>query len=231
MQENVSNKPKDTSNAVSAEPETSNLLPVSSPKATFGITTTKPKVQTSNSAFAKSGFSALAGSTTSPFGTVGASKPSVFGGNTQTTTSGFGGLKGSALSGSTTTTTTSGFGSLAGSKPVSGFGFGNTSTSGFGALGGGSAFGSALGNGFAGGSGPKLSSFAAPGKADAPLSKPVKAFGAPESDEEDSDDEGGSDDGAQEDEERETAEEKRKTKITKGTSLSDYIYVANADLT
>ena len=153
---------------------------ISSPK----ITEANPP-QTSESAFASSGFASLASSSTSGFGSLGASKPSLFGGGASST-SGFGSL---AKSGSATSTTTapapSGFGSLA-SKPSSGFGFGTGASSGFGGRASGSVFGSKLSNGFAGGSGPKLSSFAAPGKEAAPLgSKPAKAFGAPESDEED----------------------------------------------
>jgi DEAD/DEAH box helicase domain-containing protein len=112
--------------------------------------------------------------------------------------------------------TTSGFGVLSGDTFTSGFGFGSTSTSGFGALGSGSVFGSALGNGFSGGSGPKLSSFAAPGKEVALASKPAKAFGAPESDEEDGGDDEGSDGCADLDEEKDTTDEKKKFKIAKG---------------
>lgn len=148
------------------------------------ITEAKPP-QTSNSAFASSGFASLASSSTSGFGSLGASKPSVFGGGLSGT-SGFGSL---ANSGSATSTTTapapSGFGSLA-AKPSSGFGFGTGASSGFGGLASGSVFGSKLSNGFAGGLGPKLSSFAAPGKEAVSLgTKPAKAFGAPDSDEED----------------------------------------------
>jgi hypothetical protein len=100
------------------------------------------------------------------------------------------------------------------------FGSGNTS-SGFGGLGSGSVFGSALGNGFAGGSGPKLSSFAAPVKETPAETKPLKAFGAPDSDEDEGSDEEDSEGGTDSDEEegvRLSPEEKRKTKNVKGLS-------------
>ena len=196
----------------SKTPETSLA---SSLKGTFG-SGFNHKSQTSNSAFASSGFSSLAASSTSPFGTVGASKPSVFGGSAQPTKSNFGALTGSKSP--TSTTTTSSFGGLTGDKPVAGFGFGSTSTSGLGGSGSGSVFGSALGNGFAGSSGPKLSSFAAPVKEVAPISKPAKAFGAPESDEDDGSDEEGSEDDGELDEERDATEEKKKFKVSKGKS-------------
>lgn len=82
-------------------------------------------------------------------------------------------------------------------------------------------FGSTLGNGFAGGSGPKLSSFAAPGTEAVPVGKPAKAFGAPESDEEGGSDDEDSDGGADSDEEggKETTDDKKKSKVTKGKSL------------
>ena len=184
---------------------------------------TKEKPQTSASAFASSGFASLAGSTTSPFGAVGASKPSVFGGGS--TTSGFGALAASKSPTLTSTGSTGGFGSLGGSKTTSSFGFGSGATAGFGGLGGGSTFGSTLGNGFSGSSGSKLSSFAAPG---APIpvgtSKPAKAFGAPESDEEngsDAEDSDGGAGGAGSDEEEAapgnaSPEDKKKSKLQKG---------------
>jgi hypothetical protein len=181
-------------------------------------TTSKP--QTSASAFASSGFASLS-SSTSPFGSLG-TKPSVFGGRTSSTPSGFAALA-SAKPAESKSTSTSGFGTL-GAKPVAGFGFGTGATSGFGGLGSGSVFGSKLGNGFAGGAGPKLSSFAAPGKETEILgTKPAKAFGAPESDEEDgsdNDDDSEGDD-ANEDEEsgKVEAEDKKKVKLTKGTCL------------
>jgi len=120
----------------------------------------------------------------------------------------------------TSTTTTSGFGALSGDKPASGFAFG-TANSGFGSLASGSVFGSKLGNGFAGGAGPKLSSFAAPGKATIIGEKPAKAFGAPETDEEDGSDEDESDGGVATDDEESgnvIPEDKKKTKASKGKS-------------
>ncbi|KAE8447762.1 hypothetical protein EG329_010156 [Mollisiaceae sp. DMI_Dod_QoI] len=176
------------------------------------------KLQTSASAFASSGFAALAASSTSPFGSLGATKPSIFGGNTKSSPSGFGALA-AAKPAESSSTIPSGFGAL-GSKPAAGFGFGTGATSGFGGLGTGSVFGSKLGNGFAGGAGPKLSSFAAPGKENEIIgSKPAKAFGAPESDEEEeSDDDDDSDGGAaHEDEESGKVEtdDKKKVKLTK----------------
>lgn len=167
--------------------------------------------QTSSSAFMSSGFGALSSSATSPFGTVGASKPSVFGGGAPAAVSGFGALAGSKSPDSTTTAT---------GAPATGFSFGSAASSGFGALGSKSMFGSALGNGFAGGSGPKLSSFAAPGKSDVAATKPTKAFGAPDSDEEDGSYEDGSegaDESDDEEGEKATSDDKKKSKAAKGT--------------
>jgi len=194
-----------------------------SPKdeATQESTTDKAKEppRTSASAFASSGFASMANSTTSPFGAVGASKPSVFGGGSSTT-SGFGGLIGSKSPQQGSISSSGGFGALGNSKPSSGFGFGGTSTSGFGGLGGGgSVFGSALSNGFGGSSGPKLSSFATGGTAAPPTAKPAKAFGAPDSDEEeqtdgdDDDEQAGS---AEEDKRASSPEEKKRIKPQKG---------------
>lgn len=79
-------------------------------------------------------------------------------------------------------------------------------------------FGSKLTNGFSGGSGPKLSSFAATGNGNVISgAKPAKAFGAPASDAEESeDDDSEVGAGADEDEESKAAEEKKKFKPTKG---------------
>jgi hypothetical protein len=173
------------------------------------------KPQTSTSAFASSGFASLANTSTSPFGSLGASKPSIFSAGAQSATSGFGAL--AAKASNPSTTLASGFGALSGDKPATGFGFGSGATSGFGALSGGSAFGSKLGNGFAGGAGPKLSSFAAPGKENEIVgTKPAKAFGAPESDEDDGSDEEDSEDGADSDEDEGFADEKKKSKLHRG---------------
>jgi hypothetical protein len=174
---------------------------------------------TSTSAFASSGFGALAGSATSPFGAVGAAKPSIFGAGT--TASGFGSLAGATKPSDVTGTTTSVLGS-GGSKPTGGFGFGSaTPSSGFGGLGSGSVFSSAISNGFAAGAGPKLSSFAAPpGNDNAPLSKPAKAFGAPDSDEDEGSDGDDGDDGTDSEDDggvKVSPEEKKRSKLTKGT--------------
>ncbi|KAH8597098.1 hypothetical protein B0O99DRAFT_618007 [Bisporella sp. PMI_857] len=181
----------------------------SSPKPTFGSGLTGGKPQTSSAAFAGSGFASLASSSTSPFGAIGASKPSVFGGNT----SGFGALA-SGQPSSIPTSTISGNTNV--DKPASGFSFG-TATSGFGALKSGSVFGSALGNGFAGAAGPKLSSFAAPGKDTVSSAKPAKPFGAPDSDAEESeeDDSDGGLESGDEEAGKITAEEKKKLKPVK----------------
>ncbi|KUJ16783.1 uncharacterized protein LY89DRAFT_684829 [Mollisia scopiformis] len=179
---------------------------------------TSSKPQTSPSGFASSGFASLAASSTSPFGSLGASKPSVFGGNTQAP-SGFAALAASKPAESSTASVPSGFGAL-GAKPTTGFGFGTGATSGFGGLASGSVFGSKLGNGFAGGAGPKLSSFAAPVKeTEVSGSKPIKAFGAPESDEEPDSDEDGDSEGGDGNEDEESgkveADDKKKIRLTK----------------
>lgn len=203
----------------SAESESSND-PSRAAKSVFGSGFSE-KPQTSSSAFLNSGFGALSSSATSPFGAIGASKPSVFGGGTQATPSGFGSLAG-AKQPNTGPETTSVLGTSS-TKPSTGFAFGSgASTSGFGGLASGSAFGSALGNGFAGGSGPKLSSFAAPpGKGAVVTAKPAKAFGAPDSDDEDdgNDDESeGADDGDEDESTKATSEDKKKFKGTRGKS-------------
>ncbi|KAG9241186.1 hypothetical protein BJ878DRAFT_483180 [Calycina marina] len=146
----------------------------SSPKPVFGSNgdnINSSSVQTAPTAFAASGFASLASSTTSPFGTTGASKPSVFGGGAG---SGFGGLSGAPPLIPPTTA----------DKPI-GFSFGNTgATSGFGSLNpSGSVFGSGMTGGFGGGSGPRLTNFAAPGApALEATNKPTPVFGAPVSD-------------------------------------------------
>jgi len=90
----------------------------------------------------------------------------------------------------------------------------------------GSVFGSALGNGFAGGAGPKLSSFAAPSTAPSiDSAKPAKAFGAPESDDEEDSGEDGADGSADESGEefgKAPTEEKKKIKAVK----SQYIVIS-----
>ncbi|PQE31192.1 DEAD DEAH box helicase protein [Rutstroemia sp. NJR-2017a WRK4] len=179
---------------------------------------TLPSGNSTNDKFASSGFGALASASTSPFGSLGATKPSVFAKSTESSGSGFAALAGSK---SPNTATAGPAISKLGGTSTSGFGsaFGSGSTSGFGALGSGSVFGSALGNGFSGGSGPKLSSFAAPGN-DKVISgtKPVKPFGAPDSEEEDEDEDEDSEGGENADDEeavKTVAEEKKKSKTVK----------------
>jgi len=188
-----------------------------SPSKESPTNATSDKPKTSASAFASSGFASLAASSNSPFGSLGATKPSIFSGTAQPAPSGFGALA-AAKSPASTAPATSGFGGLAsGDKSTTGFGFGSGTTSGFGGLATGSVFGSKLGNGFAGGAGPKLSSFAAPGKENAPIpAKPAKAFGAPESDEDaDSDEDGSDGEAASDHEDAAATEEKKKVKSAK----------------
>ncbi|MCJ1401628.1 hypothetical protein MMC11_004845 [Xylographa trunciseda] len=154
----------------------------------FDTNTSNQETQTTSSAFASSGFAALAGSSASPFSTFGTAATS-----TKPNLS----KSGSTFTSSTTTETStlSGFGSLV----PGGFGsagkssFASSGSTGFGTL-GGSTFGTAFGGGFGGGA--KLSSFAAPtGDTKLGSTKP-KVFGASEdSDEEDSASEGGDDHG------------------------------------
>ncbi|KAK2630505.1 hypothetical protein QTJ16_001325 [Diplocarpon rosae] len=160
--------------------------------------------KTSAAAFAGSGFASLAASTSSPFGSIGASKPSIFSSGVQPATSGFGALATAKPPSPTSMSTTSGFGLASGEKTATGFGFGSGVSAGFGGLASGSVFGSKLGNGFAGGPGTKLSSFAAPiGNENTTLlsTKPAKAFGAPESDEDAGSDADDSEGGAASDDE------------------------------
>ncbi|MCJ1478546.1 hypothetical protein MMC13_007227 [Lambiella insularis] len=157
----------------------------------FGKKTSNQETQTSSSAFASSGFAALASSSQSPFSTVGAppsktrspAPPSP----SRDTRSPFA---------TTVMTETSSLGGFGGSVP-GGFGatgkssFASVGASGFAAL-GGSTFGTGFSSGFGGG--PKLSSFAAP-TGDAKLGDTkAKPFGASEdSDDEESGSEGGDD--------------------------------------
>lgn len=97
--------------------------------------------------------------------------------------------------------------------------FGNTSATGFGAL--GSGFGGGF-TGFTGGPGPKLSSFAGSGVPDiVRIEKPAKAFGAPESDEEEDseDDVESRDDAASDEEESASVDEKKKHRVSRGMSI------------
>ncbi|KAJ5052314.1 uncharacterized protein L3040_002067 [Drepanopeziza brunnea f. sp. 'multigermtubi'] len=220
-------RPRDTSEELSKSAEKSTEAAPEKVSADLKVTdeeTAKsptkeiPAPKTSASAFASSGFASLAASSSSPFGSIGAAKPSIFSSGTQPATSGFGALSGTKLASSASTT--SGFGLASGDKPASGFGFGGGVSSGFAGLASGSVFGANSGNGFGGGSGAKLSSFAAPpGKDDESLSsKPARAFGAPDSDEDDGADVDDSDGGAVTDDEESAPavhEEKKKGKPSK----------------
>jgi hypothetical protein len=210
--------PKPTSSEIDPAKESSE----SSQKPTFGGGF-GDKSQTAPSAFTSSGFGALGSSSASPFGSLGPTKPSVFGAAPQPTVSGFGTLAAAKAPDAPSSTRSLDSTASSSTKPSISLGFGRGATSGFGGLGGGygSVFGSRLGNGFASGSGAKLSSFAAPGTENITTAKPAKAFGAPESDAEGSD-EDDSEGGAATDYEESGnvgAEDKKKSsKVTKGTS-------------
>lgn len=189
------------------EPPEPGLLPppsaarASSPQKDLKFTEAEPKAaQKPPGGFAASGFAAMSGSSKSPFGTFGASTPSVFGPNSTAATNDTVNKnptdpqipqpKKSAFNTSASPFLTS----TTASSGKSGFGFGANGAapkpSGF----GGSVFGSAFTNTMA--PAPKLSSFAAPTGNIAP-SKPVenpKPFGAQADDSTEED--GGSDDEA-----------------------------------
>ncbi|TVY29547.1 Nucleoporin, partial [Lachnellula hyalina] len=208
----------DTPKPTSSETQPTKNSLESSQKPIFG-SGFGDKSQSSTSAFASSGFGALASSSTSPFGIIGATKPSVFGAAPTPTVSGFGALAAKSPDASATTPLVDSATSST-AKPMISLGFGGGGTSGFGGLGGssGSVFGSRLGNGFAGGSGAKLSTFAAPGTESITNAKPAKAFGAPESDNEGSDQDDSEGNGASDDEEGGNigAEDKKKpSKVSK----------------
>lgn len=210
----------DTPKPTSSETQPTKSSSESSQKPIFG-SGFGDKSQPSTSAFASSGFAALASSSTSPFGIIGATKPSVFGAAPQPTVSGFGALA-AAKSPDAPTAPLGDSAASSTAKPLISLGFGGGPNTGFGGLGGssGSVFGSRLGNGFAGGSGEKLSTFAAPGTESVTTAKPAKAFGAPESDNEGSDQDDSEGNGASDDEEggNAGAEDKKKpSKISKGT--------------
>ncbi|KAH6673780.1 hypothetical protein B0J14DRAFT_591584 [Halenospora varia] len=206
----------DTSKPSSANGDTSRKVSDSSQKATFG-SGFNDKPQTSSSAFASSGFASLAASSTSGFGSLGASKPSIFGAGSQSSASGFGALASGKPSSIASSLPLGNITASSKDKPTPSLSFGGGTTSGFGGLGTGSVFGASLSNGFAGGSGPKLSSFAAPGKESTQLgSKPTKAFGAPESDEDEGSDGDSSEGGAgTDDEESSHANHEEKKKVAK----------------
>lgn len=178
------------------------------PPITSTLTEAQPKspplTQTSESAFAASGFGALAKSTTSGFGALGKAsdgkspfasvaatttdkRPSIFASTsseenkTPASPSAFGGALGAkspfaAVNATNASLGLSAFGSLGGASPFA--------SSGFGSLGGGSKLSS-----FAGGSGPAITGLS---------SKPTKPFGAPaDDDEEDGEEDGEEDEGSE----------------------------------
>ncbi|KAK3390457.1 hypothetical protein B0H63DRAFT_115421 [Podospora didyma] len=156
----------------------------------------KPKSALSSSAFASSGFAKLAGSSTSPFGALGASgKPSLFGSSSSGSSSPFSVLGGPKPSSSTPTAPSSppklSFGGgAAAASPFAGLNGKGSSGSVFGS---GSGFSSVLGGGSSALRGSALGSFGKP--ATFPKSdKPARPFGAPESDNEDEDDKAEDDD-------------------------------------
>lgn len=143
--------------------------------------------QTTASAFASSGFAALAGSSASPFGALGTSKPAAgpFGAlssATQTQSSAFG------TAGQTSSAPGSAFGATLGNGSKSAFASVGSAplasgTSGFGSLGGSGGFGS----GFGGLPGGGLKSFAGTGGSGEIVGlsdKPAKPFGAAAGEEE-----------------------------------------------
>ncbi|KAL4986327.1 hypothetical protein BDW68DRAFT_188919 [Aspergillus falconensis] len=155
--------------SVSPFANTSAVSPFGSMATSTSKQSEDAKPVTSPSAFASSGLAAFAGSEQSPFGSLGASTPSVFKSSTESTPAG------------TDKPAATGFAAAA--KP-----------SGFAGLGGGfSGFGGGFGA-VAANSGGGLTSFAAPGGSALPGSSSAKPFGAEaDSDEEDDkDDEGGS---------------------------------------
>lgn len=181
--------------------------------------------QTSSSAFASSGFGALAASGTSGFGAL-AAKPSVFGGGSATTASPFGGSLKEETAGNKSTNepkageTGSAFGGAFGGGSTTGFG--GPAAGGFGggfgsALSGG--FGGGFGGGFAGNQSKTLSTFGSANPDTAKAGKPAKAFGAPESDEEEESGEDGDvegDVGSDGEDENSAFEDKKRPKLTKG---------------
>ena len=199
-------------------------------KASTNVSTGLP--QTSSSAFSSSGFGALAASSTSGFGAL-AGKTSVFGGESANAASpfgaltalpstietpkaeggGFGGTNGIAVGG-----LGSPFGSTFGSGAASGFGV--QAKGGFGS-GFGGTFSGGFGGGFAADPSKKLSSFSSATADISKPAKPAKAFGAPESDEEDEsgdDDEAEGDAGPDNEDENAAPEDKKKLKLSKGMS-------------
>ncbi|KAI1005986.1 hypothetical protein K3495_g2234 [Podosphaera aphanis] len=172
------------------------------------------KSQTSKSAFLNSGFASLAASTTSPFGNLATTKPSIFRSGAATENKSVSEPKLSTSSPSLTTTN----GALVNNSGT-GFNFGNGSLSGFASLGGGNIFGSKSCASFSNNSGLKLSSFAGPTAECKPLtSKPARAFGAPENGEEDKsevDSNQGGEDTEDDENDQVGSDDRKKIKMTK----------------
>ncbi|CCU82991.1 hypothetical protein BGHDH14_bgh03597 [Blumeria hordei DH14] len=157
--------------------ETSNLT--KEPK-----TTEAPK--DSALSFANSTFASLANSTISPFGSLGASKKSIFSSSSN-------GDESKSVSDVTNNLSSPGKTSFNGTNSFvhdsndnksTGLSFSSSTISSFVTHTNGSIFGSSIGSGFASSVGPKLSSFAAPESKSPPIgTKRLKAFGAPESEE------------------------------------------------
>ena len=189
--------------------------------------TANQQTQTSAAAFASSGFAALSGSTTSPFGTLGANTISTGASPfASVAASGVKGPGGSEMAdkdpkvaangtfGSAAASATSGFGAIGASS------FGTAGTSNLRAF-GGSALGSGFGGGFGGA--PKLTSFATP-TGDAKWGSgaiEVKPFGASNQDLED-EEASGSEDEAEETkaEENEEADGRFQQQGSKFTGIS-----------
>lgn len=219
----------------------------STPAEGSSLEQTAGKPQTTAAAFSKSGFAKLAGSSVSPFGSFGSSnQPSLFGGASSGNQSPFGVLgaskpSASKLDLSSPGGSTSPFGAL-GASASGGIGAAAAPKLSFGSSGSASPFASAGLNGKAFGSGgafggnfgstplaaaPLISFAGKPGQA-LKSDKPVRPFGAPESDAEESaeegqesDNEGDStrEDNDEEKEKEETkipGEEKKKFKLQKG---------------
>lgn len=205
------------------EQKTADNPPPIPSKKTFGVDALP---QTSSSAFAASGFGSLAASSKSGFAALGSSGESVFGKGSTAPLSGFASLTANKAGGESSTK--SAFGGPGAEAASSGFGSGfGTTKSAFGGL--GSGFGSGFGGGFGSGLGgsfatdsKKLTSFAATSSDIGTVEKQAKAFGAPESDEDDDTDDSESEGDVGSDEEENTlGDDKKKPKLSKGTPISN----------
>ena len=180
--------------------------------STFPAKATDQEPQTSGDAFASSGFAALAGSSTSPFGTLGG--PSTTANASPFTPIGFNSGKteiGTHEALKTEAAPSSGFSTFIDNSST---GFSSTDQAPFGSSGlrktnvfGGSVFGSAFGGPFGGGS--RLTSFAAPtGDAKLGVSNgAVKPIGSPKRDEDEDENSDSEAEGAAESKKDEDVEE------------------------